>query len=801
VISFSTHPAIHNKPDRSQWKASFAEGWQRQQGELTDLRKHVEGGGAFIAAAMRSDHRNNAGFVSGNLACVDIDRGLSIAEFLEHPLAASAAWVYTTVSHTPENNKFRVIFQLRETITDNALYRGVVTILIRSLGGDTACKDACRYWAGNDKAETPLWQPKAFLSQSITEDGYNEAAAAKMRPDSSGVNIDCDENTLDTAAYVLDNVLAPTVEGDYNRFIRITAACVAGGDRLFPAWSDWASRGHHGSGSNSRRVGNEKFFRGFNGTSVGTLFYLASEDDSAWRKNLPEELKEDYSSRSLGIPGVAGYDHEDFLGDPNEPSLIYEPIEYTQSCFSPDKPWTVIHTVDSSESVVESDEDIDADMETEFIDADPDIEDVIPAKKGKSEDDEDKIEIIKERLQRLYPRLRQNEMTQELVYGDNAQPVHDISTAYIRISRGTSKVFNKVQTYDTAQVLGYENRFNPVTEYLDRVANTVEPCPYFDRLATELLGTSTEDVQNPMMQGGGRLADVILKRFLIGAVARIRNPGCVHDWMPILIGGQNSGKSTFLQYLTPPDANNPGSYPWVSTVQQGIDYIKDRPHALHAGWIVVLDEAERYFGRRHIEALKNLLSVSVDRSARKYENEKSFPRSFVMAGATNNADFLTDPTGNRRFMPIICQGVIPSKQDPALKIIDLDRLKKDRDSIWSAACKAYLDDPVHTFSSWEVSTVSDYVSSFARENAVEGILIRMLKDERRRSGYHRDDLSPTGERGYVTLEDCQDWLNIEVPQRNRMQRDITDVLKSLGYQPRKITPVGGSQRRVWMCPA
>jgi hypothetical protein len=112
-------------------------------------------------------------------------------------------------------------------------------------------------------------------------------------------------------------------------------------------------------------------------------------------------------------------------------------------------------------------------------------------------------------------------------------------------------------TYDTAQVLGYENRFNPVTEYLNRVANTIEPCPYFDRLATELLGTSTEDIQNPAMSGDIRLADLILKRFLVGAVARIRNPGCVHDWMPILIGGQNSGKSTFFQYLTPPDARTP----------------------------------------------------------------------------------------------------------------------------------------------------------------------------------------------------------------------------------------------------
>ena len=260
LIQFSTHPTIRNKPSHSQ--ASSANDWQRQKGELSDLRKHVEAGGAFIAAAMRSPHRNNAGFVSADLACVDIDSGLTIEQFLKQPLAESAAWVYTTVSHKPDNHRFRVIFQLAETMTDPALYRAVVTILIRSLGGDRACKDACRYWCGNDKAEVPHWQPKAFLSPDIIEDARREAAAARMRPDSRGVNVDYDENTLDTAAYVLDSVLEPTAEGEYDRFCSITAACLSGGDRLFPAWSDWASRGHHGSGRNSRRVGNEKFFHG-----------------------------------------------------------------------------------------------------------------------------------------------------------------------------------------------------------------------------------------------------------------------------------------------------------------------------------------------------------------------------------------------------------------------------------------------------------------------------------------------------------------------------------------------------------
>ena len=136
MISFSTHPAIHNKPDRFQWKASFAEGWQRQQGELSDLKTHVEKGGAFIAAAMCSPHRSSAAFESSDLACVDIDSGLSVEQFLEHPLAASAAWAYTTASHQPEAHRFRVIFQLAETMTDPALYKAVTTLLSRALRGD-----------------------------------------------------------------------------------------------------------------------------------------------------------------------------------------------------------------------------------------------------------------------------------------------------------------------------------------------------------------------------------------------------------------------------------------------------------------------------------------------------------------------------------------------------------------------------------------------------------------------------------------------------------------------------------------
>lgn len=289
------------------------------------------------------------------------------------------------------------------------------------------------------------------------------------------------------------------------------------------------------------------------------------------------------------------------------------------------------------------------------------------------------------------------------------------------------------------------------------------------------------------MRDGSTLADVILKRFLIGAVARVIDPGCVHDWMPVLIGSQNCGKSTFFSYLTPPHPIN-GTYPWVTTMQQSIEYLKDKPHALHAGFIVVMDEFERYTKRKYSEELKNLVSVGTDRSARKYENEKSYPRAFVLAGATNSSDFLSDPSGNRRFLPIKVVGKVPSKENPSIKIIDLDRLKKDRDSIWVSAYRRYQDKPQHVFTSAEISYISDYADSFTRDQPYEVAVREVLK--RHTSGYHQN-------KPYITLADMFSQLDIPITQQSQMSRNITDCMTREGCEKKKIKK-NGEQFRVWI---
>jgi hypothetical protein len=821
LICFSVHPSIRNKPVH--WQNDFAANWQSREGSLQDLRDHVTAGGAFISAAMSSQHRSSAAFRYADLAVVDVDNGLDLDAFRAHPLATHACFVYTTHSHRDDAPRYRVIFRLPRRMDDPDLYKAIVTILTAALGGDKSCTDSCRLFYGADNAQVPLWQPDALLPDSIIQDARTQAevASARHRLDASLY----DDQTIGQACHVLEQVLTPTEDGERDRFIKVTAAACSGGEAVFPAWQNWASRCHHTSGYRSKQ-GTERFFYSFRNTrsSLLTLFYLAMQEDPSWTKTLPDELRQSAFAPPKNH-GAVGYDHEDFLhGGQDSPyswdTGLIDPspqaADNTPGLFDAERPWSAIAAPAAPRPAPheplelldpgDDDEnpfDDDNDPGFQFIDGghvppedrrpDRPVPDV-PRRRGNGNVPEDTVRVIRDRLNALYPGLRRNMMNQELEYGplDSPRIVDDITTAYCRISLGAGTVYPKTTVIDVAGITAWENRVHPVQAYLTHCAGTAEPCPYFKTLASELLGLKADPLLNPCFTRGpekGRLlADVVLERFLVGAVARVLSPGCAHDWMPILIGSQNCGKTNFFQYITPPSPSDPGVYPWVATIQQGIRGIKEKPHLLHAGWFVVLDETERYFQRGYVEELKNLVSVPVDRSARKYENERNFMRAFVLCGATNSDDFFVDPTGNRRFMPIVVAGKVPSPDDPSTLIIDLDRLKRDRDGIWAAAYMAYQDNPVHNFSSDELKQIREYQENFRVDNPFDARIRNTLS--MRHSGVHQG-------RSFVTLSDLYDWLEIPVDRHNSVRISISDTLKSLGYQVKRVR-MGAETRRIWI---
>jgi hypothetical protein len=820
TFSFSVHPTIRNKP--LHWLPEFASGWELREGSLDDLRNHVTSGGAFIPAAMRSDRRSSAAFLHADLAVVDVDHGLDLEAFAAHPLAAKACFVYTTASHTPERPRFRVIFRLPTRLENPDLYKSVVTLLTTALGGDRSCTDPCRLFYGSDAAGVPHWQPDATLPYEILNDAETELRQRRIRRAETN---DLDDITIDQAIYVLENILEPTADGERDRFIKITAAACSGGEAVFPAWQNWASRCHHTTGHRAKQ-GTERFFYSFRNSraSLPTLFYMAEQDHPDWRSTLPAELRVSSISATTSAHRATGYDLEDYmhagLDNPafgeDMPSYDDERTDSTPSLFDDERPWAVAVAAPprpTRSAPAHHDEDPDPgddyedDPDCYFEDSEDDFAPVpagerrpdmpeprLQRRRNREEVPADLIRTIHARLRILYPGLRRNLMNQEMEYGpqDAPLPVEQIQTAYCRISVDSGQVFQKSMVVDVANIVADENAYHPVKSYLDRCAANAAPCPYFKTLATELLGLKDDPFLNPVFahgpEQGRHIADVILERFFIGAVARVFNPGCTHDWMPILIGPQNCGKSAFLQYITPPSPNDPGVYPWSVTIQQGIRTIKEKPHLVHAGWVVVLDEVERYFQRAYVEEFKNLVSVAVDRSRRIYENERNFRRAFVLAAAANSDDFLVDPTGNRRFMPIVVSGKVPSPEDPSTMIIDLDRLKRDRDAIWAAAYKAYLDNPVHTFSSDECSQIQDYQENFRSDSPFDGRVRAALAKQH--SGIHKG-------KSYVIMSDLYDWLDIPVDRHVSVRVPLADALKGLGYKVKRCR-IAGEARRIWI---
>jgi predicted P-loop ATPase len=236
---------------------------------------------------------------------------------------------------------------------------------------------------------------------------------------------------------------------------------------------------------------------------------------------------------------------------------------------------------------------------------------------------------------------------------------------YLKLAEMGYKV-GKELAIDCLVQVANENPYNPVTEYLLHCEQQVEPA-YIDGLATAYL--------RPGDQGGGiTIYDEMLKRTLIGAVARAFDPGYKHDTACVIMGDQGAYKSSFWGCL---------GGPFYSDALGDIS-TKDDVMVLHRSWIMEWAELDHITNRKHAGQVKAFLSQAVDLLRVPYGKAvEAFPRRGIIVGTTNKtAGFLVDETGNRRFW------VIPTTKTQVDQI-NTAMLLMERDAIWSGAVHVY----------------------------------------------------------------------------------------------------------------
>lgn len=349
-------------------------------------------------------------------------------------------------------------------------------------------------------------------------------------------------------------------------------------------------------------------------------------------------------------------------------------------------------------------------------------------------------------------RLRFNDLLQEVEldsqFIDTSTAKLELVVTYRQNLKGCRE-----DVSDCVVKIAKENSYSPVREYLEKVHQEHgADDELLASVAARHLGTDEAVHQ------------ILVKRFLIAAVARAFKPGCKHDCALILQGPQGYGKSTFFKILA--------SEPWFDD-SLGSSSDKDEKLKLHRSWMVEWAELETVFRRRDVSQVKAFMSSAIDILRPPFGRSiQTLKRSSVIVGTTNQTQFLADTTGNRRFWVV-----------PINAPLDLAKLKADRDRIWAAAVALYKDDQ-----QWWLT---------AEENrAVDA----------NRSQYESVDpwLQPIQE--YIegmpavsTEAILTNALELEKSKHNSGQaRRVADIMRQLGWgQTANAVVHNGAKKRVW----
>ncbi len=203
-----------------------------------------------------------------------------------------------------------------------------------------------------------------------------------------------------------------------------------------------------------------------------------------------------------------------------------------------------------------------------------------------------------------------------------------------------------------------ENPFHPVRDYLDSLK--WDGVPRIDTLFIKYAGAKDT-----------AYVRAIGAKALIAAVRRVRQPGCKFDNVVVLESPeQGRGKSTFIKLLVP----NEDWFAESGTLNNVES--KDAPLALEGKWIIEMGEMSG-LPKTAVESMKAFVSCAVDRIRRPYGRlVEDLPRQCIFMGTTNRDDYLKDPTGNRRFWPVLVG---------TSDLLDLEGLVADRDQLWAEA--------------------------------------------------------------------------------------------------------------------
>lgn len=348
---------------------------------------------------------------------------------------------------------------------------------------------------------------------------------------------------------------------------------------------------------------------------------------------------------------------------------------------------------------------------------------------------------------------------------DSIEPLRDVDYSGVRNYIECVYGIVSSQKVDDALALEFEKmKFHPIRNYI--MAQMWDGIPRIDTLLIDYFGA--ED---------NAYTRAAIRKMLCAAVARVFEPGIKFDTALILVGEQGTYKSTFVKKL---------GKDWFSdtfTTVQG----KESFEQIQGAWLIEIAELSG-LKKAEVETIKHYISKREDSFRPAYGRVvETYKRQCVFFGTTNNKDFLRDPTGNRRFMPI------DVRAEYATKSVIEDLTDEEIDQIWAEAYQLYLaKEPLYLVGDEDIlAKIEQHKHSEVdeRKGIIEEYLNTKLPDDwdkrdiydRRR--YFEDPLSANGvnQRDFVCIAEI--WCECLGKDKTEMSRyntrEINEILRSL----------------------
>ena len=266
--------------------------------------------------------------------------------------------------------------------------------------------------------------------------------------------------------------------------------------------------------------------------------------------------------------------------------------------------------------------------------------------------------------------LRFNEITSRVEYeipADNTDahrfmPVNDriVNSLWSQMSTIT-----RVNIQDMYRVIesDYVPVFNPFKAYLNNLCKSVKSVGVQDKKQSVGDRDYIQELAQTVRVKGGeqeqKLWHLYLKKWLVGMVASWISEDVVNNVILVLIGEQGAYKTTWFNYLLPPPLKQ---YFYTKTNANRMS--KDDILTLAQYALVCCEELDtmRPAELNQLKAAVTMPSIDERAAYAHYHEHRKHIASFC--GTGNNTQFLSDPTGNRRWLPFEVESILSPREHP-----------------------------------------------------------------------------------------------------------------------------------------